>query len=200
MVSAKARDEISHEEIERELVIPAFHDFCRQQDLPFEFLYEPDGTKHLTPTLDEMELQAEAMKLFNKLRPTYYYFRGKVVSFRFTVWGGGFESEVWSIEEFIEEMNTEKRRLDELQSKHKYVAYASIIALSLIVFTGLTILTSLFIEKPMARGYLGIAALVLSGLSVYYFEKKCVRINDSAPEITHELVSIRDRLYRIRKV
>lgn len=133
-------------------------------------------------------------------RPKYHYYKGKIVSFRFTVWGGGSESEVWSIEEFINKMDREKRRLDELENKYKYFAYTSIVSLLLAIFISLTILNNLFIEDPMVRGYLGIIVLIVSVVAVCYFEKKFVRISDSSPDISNETASIREQLYRSREV
>jgi endogenous inhibitor of DNA gyrase (YacG/DUF329 family) len=97
-----------HKKLNNELVIPLFRNFCREYGLNFHFWDElPEGLYDPKIADKEFELVNEAMDLFNRLKPEFSFFRGKIVRFKFTSWDGDFKYVTWVMEEFLELISNE---------------------------------------------------------------------------------------------
>ncbi len=102
------RIEDDRKRVNNELVCPAFWRFCRDNDIKLHSLMVniwkeiPKSEQSAGKIHDEMDLYREAMNCFNNLKPRFTVFENKVYTYRFTDWGGDFEYDSWSFEEFFD--------------------------------------------------------------------------------------------------
>lgn len=92
--------------LNNELVVPAYRKFCRDNRLNFHFQDELHK-EAFSPEIahKEFELHEEAMNLFNRLKPEFNFFNGKVVHFHFTTTSGDFDYQTWEIEDFLKDIS-----------------------------------------------------------------------------------------------
>jgi|TARA_B100001971_G_C17923349_1_gene398949 hypothetical protein len=96
--------------LNNELVCPAYRKFCRDNGLNFHFWDElPKEDFNPEISQKELKLHEEAMNLFNRLKPEYDFFNGKVVHFHFTTTSGDFDFDTWEIEDFLKEISEDLR-------------------------------------------------------------------------------------------
>ena len=109
---------ISKSELSHKLVVPAYRKFCRQNGLNFHFWDElPKGDFNLKVASAELELQMEAMGLFNALKPEYDFYEGNVISFRFSCWDGHFEHTSQPSADFLNQAAQNQRQLEKLERR-----------------------------------------------------------------------------------
>jgi len=121
------RPEDEYKEINNELVVPVYRDFCTALSLPFHFWDElPEEWIDSDISLDEIPLQTEAMNLFNTLKPEYIVFRNRVVKFQFTSWDG-FTYRTWPVQDFLDQTSEELFYLRNVE--RRFATTASMLAL-----------------------------------------------------------------------
>ncbi|MEK7780471.1 MAG: hypothetical protein AAB370_03090 [Verrucomicrobiota bacterium] len=89
-------------DLNNEVVVPAYRQFCRENGLEFHFWDElPPGCFNLKTANREFGMHKEAMELFNKLKPQFHVFRNYVVTFQLTSWGLDFSYHAEPLDVFL---------------------------------------------------------------------------------------------------
>lgn len=182
--------EDQYKDLNNELVVPAYRQFCRANGLNFHFWDElPEKEFDLKTSRRELEFHKEAMDLFNRLKPEYHLFRDNVISFQFISWGGDTARETKRIEEFFQEHASLKAKVGE-QENHITTLEVIIFILLLLVFIGFQKLLPaipVWIE-------LGGSVLLIWGLHVW-FRRRPVRKKDRDIEMAQkQLAQLREKI------
>lgn len=89
-------------DMNNELVVPAYRQFCRENDLRFHFWDElPKEAFDRKVSEREFELHKKGMALFNSLKPEHHLFRDHVVTFQLSSWAGDIDYKTKHLEEFM---------------------------------------------------------------------------------------------------
>jgi hypothetical protein len=140
---AVTKIQAEHRQLNDELVVPAYRDFCTEVGLPFHFWDElPNDWFDPGVSLDEMPLHKEGMDLFNRLRPELIVFKDRVVRFQFRSWDGDISYDTWSLRGFMGEISDEllylkriETRLQDVSSLFAFVC-AAVVLISILLIYG----------------------------------------------------------------
>lgn len=95
--------EVEYKDVNNNLVVPSYREFCKKNGLLFHFWDELPEVKFDPAIADkESKLHREAMQIFNALKDEVVLFREKVIRFQFTDWGGAFEFDAWPLKDYLE--------------------------------------------------------------------------------------------------
>ncbi len=148
--------EDEYRDFNNELVVRSYRQFCDEIELPFHFADEGD---ELPAELlyREQQVHHEAMNLFNRLKPELVLFKGDVVSFQFTDWGGGFSRTQTPVGEFLEDAADRLFYLQHLEKRFEILCVLCITAVGVLVYAAATWTLTRNLPESWARG-LSIAA------------------------------------------
>ena len=92
--------------LNNEIIVPAYRQFCRENNLAFHFRDElPNELFNPEVEMEEHKLHQEAMNCFNNLKQKYVLFNNKIYTYHFTDWGASFEFQSWQIDDFLNQAN-----------------------------------------------------------------------------------------------
>ena len=135
-------------ELNRELVVPAYRSFCAELDLPFHFWDElPHSEFDEKIGSGEFGLHNEAMNLFNALKPEFVFFKGDVVSYQFTDWGGDFQYDRTPVDQFLAETADRLFYLQHLEKRFQVLCSVSVGLVCCVVYLG-----ALWLLVPLIPG------------------------------------------------
>jgi len=159
--------EKERQELNNELIVPAYRRFCKEFNLPFHFWDElPEGSHNAKISLAENTLHREAMNLFNRLKPQFVIFKDRIVTFRFEDWAGDFKYKTWSIDNFLDE--TSNKFYSSSQTigllSHCNERYSMWLGLLLIPLVGVLIAFFSSLFHSLAIAWLFIAIAVISSV------------------------------------
>ena len=116
----------------------------------------PDSAFDVEISGREDLLKEEALNLFNRLKPELVLFKGDVVSYQFTDWGGDFTYERTPVNQFLEETADRLCYLRHLEMRFKKLRIIAVGALS-----GAAYLVTLWLLLPWVPDVLALPATVV---------------------------------------
>lgn len=202
-ISAQAEEE--YQDLNNELVVPAYRRFCEEFNLPFHFWDElPKDSFNPEISDIELDLHKEAMDLFNKLKPELLLFKDKIVRFQFTSWDGTFSYDLWPIHDFIEKTSDELFYLKNLENRFKIVSSILTFGSSFVVFVATTFLLGKFPPQNFLSEYslllgLGLGSVLYYSL-VHHINNIPRRIIDDGrlQGVADKVKGLREQLAKIR--
>lgn len=182
-------------------MVPSYRRFCEELGIPFHFWDQlPESDFDPAVARKEVPLHKEAMDLFNRLKPELVLFKGDVIGFQFTDWGGGFTYTRIPLSDFLETAADDKFFVQKLQRRFDIVTGA------LVVLTGLGL--AFFVASFTPRwlvdsfGFL-IFPVVFLTVSIW-LEKRIKRLprhivdDGRLNKVGEKLVALRTQLEQIR--
>lgn len=183
---------VQFKEVNNELVVPAYRQFCRDNDLNFHFWDElPKEAFDLKISGREFELHKEAMDLFNRLKPEHNLFRNQFVTFWFTSWAGDFDYTTKDVEGFIRD-HSRRQTLNEQQRTIISILEVTIvilllpISISLIKYLSTNPRWGSYFDSTTAiLGAILVCPISISGLHVW-LHRRPIKKKRREMEILHE--------------
>lgn len=187
-------------DLNNEVVVPAYRQFCRENGLDFHFWDElPEDQFNLKMAKGELELQREALSLFNQLKPPFHFFRNQIVSFQFTSWGGDFDYQAEPMEKFLTNHSELVELLAKTERRYRQLCAAlatiGVLSIAWAVFRFLPpwLLNELGL---IAVGFCLIAAWVVAKSSLH--EVRNSRARRRAQELQMRLERLRTQLQTVQ--
>lgn len=173
-------------EINNELVVPEYRRFCDEFNLPFHFADElPPGSIPSEILRKELRLHQEAMDIFNEVKPAFASFKGDVIAYRFTDWGGDFTYVRKSATDFIAEAADRLVYLHHLEKRFDLLSSLFAVGIFAVTFgTASRLIVPAFSERFREWADIGALLLAISlAASSWWLFRRMPKRADEEPEL-----------------